>query len=282
MLLGLISREGVTFSHCVPAILQMLLAAPEAAGTDLSRWKVVIGGSALPIGLARRAAAHGIEVWAGYGMSETCPVLTLSQIKPGARFDAEANLERRCKTGLPIPLVQLRVVDRELKERPRDGASVGEVTVRAPWLTAGYVGDEAASEALWQGGWLHTQDVGHIDAEGYLQITDRLKDVIKTGGEWISSLELESHISLHPAVAEVAVVGVPDEHWGERPLALVVAKPEHGLDPAAILDHLKAIVARGMLPRYALPGRVLVIDAIPKTSVGKIDKKQLRQMFASA
>ncbi len=280
-LLGLIAREGVTFSHCVPAILQMLLGAPEADAVDLSRWKVVIGGSALPLGLARRAQERGIDIWSGYGMSETCPVLALAQVKPGPAQAPEADLALRCKTGMPIPLVDLRVVDPDMRPLPWDGKSVGEAVVRAPWTTLGYVGDAAASEALWRGGFLHTQDVAHMDGEAYLQITDRLKDVIKTGGEWVSSLELESLISRHPAVAEAAVIGVADQRWGERPLVLVVAKP--GQDaaalPAIVKAHLQGFLASGAIPRYALPERVLVLEAIDKTSVGKIDKKLLRQKY---
>ena len=281
-ILKLIAQERVTFSHCVPAILQMVLDAPEAAATDLRGWKVVVGGSAMPLGLARRAAERGIEVWCGYGMSETCPVLTCAQVKAGLELDADQELALRCKTGKPLPLVELRIVDPEMRDVPRDGRSVGELVVRAPWLTQAYGGDPAASEQLWRGGYLHTQDVAHIDANGYVQITDRLKDVIKSGGEWISSLELESLISRHPAVAEVAVIGVADAHWGERPLALVVARAEAGVDAEAIRTHLLAFVSAGTLSKAAVPERVLFVEAIDKTSVGKIDKKLLRQKYGAA
>ncbi len=280
-ILKLIAQERVTFSHCVPAILQMVLDAPEAAATDLRGWKVVVGGSAMPLGLARRAAERGIEVWCGYGMSETCPVLTCAQVKAGLELDADQELALRCKTGKPLPLVELRIVDPEMRDVPRDGRSVGELVVRAPWLTQAYGGDPAASEQLWRGGYLHTQDVAHIDANGYVQITDRLKDVIKSGGEWISSLELESLISRHPAVAEVAVIGVADARWGERPLALVVARAEAGVDAEAIRTHLLAFVSAGTLSKAAVPERVLFVEAIDKTSVGKIDKKVLRQKYGA-
>jgi fatty-acyl-CoA synthase len=284
MILKLVVTEGVTYSHCVPAIMQMLLACPAAATTDLGRWKVVIGGSALPLGLARQMTERGIEVWAGYGMSETCPVVTLAQAKPGMPTEGEAALVRKCRTGKPIPLVDLRVVDPDMRDVPADGKSVGEVVLRTPWLTQGYVGNPEASAELWRGGYLHTQDVGFRDADGYLQVTDRLKDVIKTGGEWVSSLHLESLVSQHPAVAEVAVIGVPDARWGERPLVLVVAKQGREADAseAAIRRHLEIQAETGHLARYAVPDRVQIVAAIDKTSVGKIDKKLLRQKYGQA
>jgi fatty-acyl-CoA synthase len=280
-LLGLIAREQVTFSHCVPTLLQMLLASPLSASTDLSRWKVVIGGSALPKGLARAAFDRGIDVFAGYGMSETGPILTLAQLTPEmVGLDATRQVEIRTRTGLPIPLVDLRVADPAMQDLPADGSSAGEVVVRAPWLTRGYLKDAAAGEALWRGGWLHTGDVGYIDPAGYLQITDRMKDVIKSGGEWISSLEIEDLISQLPGIAEVAVVGVPDATWGERAVALIVARGQP--DEASIRLHLQAICDRGALSRWAIPARILFVESIAKTSVGKVDKKALRALLAAA
>jgi len=213
-------------------------------------------------------------------MSETCPLLTVANLKPNMmEWDAEKQVEIRCRTGLPVPNVLLEVVDTEGKPLPHDGKTPGEVVVRAPWLTQGYVGDAAKSEELWANGWLHTGDIGFIDPEGYLQITDRVKDVIKTGGEWISSLALEDIISRHPAVSEAAVIGVPDTKWGERPLAMVVLKA----DAQADADELKAFFAKfaedGVIPKYGVPDRVLIVESIAKTSVGKINKKQLRQDF---
>ena len=139
-------------------------------------------------------------------------------------WDVEKQVEMRCKTGMPVPMVNLEIVDPEGNPVPHDGKATGEVVVRSPWLTQGYLKDPERSEQLWENGWLHTGDIGNIDTEGYLQITDRVKDVIKTGGEWISSLELEDIISQHPAVSEAAVIGVADEKWGERPMALIVFK----------------------------------------------------------
>jgi fatty-acyl-CoA synthase len=281
-LLQLIQRENATFSHCVPTILQMLLSSPQLDKTDLSRWKVIIGGAALPQALAKQARDRGVDIFAAYGMSETCPILTLAQLKPHMLdWDEEQQLAIRCKTGLPIPMVELRVVDDEMNDLPHDGKTPGEVVVRTPWLTQGYLKDPRNSEALWRGGYLHTGDIGVIDAEGYLKITDRLKDVIKTGGEWISSLELEDLILKHPAVAEAAVVGIPDPKWGERPLALVVLRPESALDETAIRDWIRGFADRGVISKWGIPDRVLFIESIPKTSVGKLNKKAMREQYAA-
>ncbi len=284
-LLSLIQRENVTFSHCVPTILQMLLASPKVEEIDLSRWKVTIGGAALPQALAKQARDRGVDIFTAYGMSETCPLLTLAHLKPHMLdWDEERQLEIRCKTGLPLPLVELRVVDEDMNDLPHDGTTSGEVVVRSPWLTQGYLKDPQTSEQLWRGGYLHTGDIGTIDQEGYLKITDRLKDVIKTGGEWISSLELEDLILKHPAVTETAVVGIPDPKWGERPLALVVLKPDRTgqVDEATIRDWLKDFADKGIISKWGIPDRVLFVDSIPKTSVGKLNKKEMRQQYAQA
>ena len=277
-LLRLIAEEGATFTHCVPTILQMLLAAPEVEDTDLSRLKMVIGGSALPRGLAAAAMQRGIDIYAGYGLSETCPVLSFAAVTPGEEEDVAA----RVRTGRPLPLVDLRIVDEEMAEQPRDGASTGEVVVRAPWLNAAYLKDEAASEALWRGGMMHTGDVGHIDAAGNLQITDRMKDVIKSGGEWVSSLALESIASAVSGVGEVAAIGIPDPQWGERPLLLIVGA--EGFDRSAVEEALGSVfdaeVAAGKLSKWAVPKDIRFVAEIAKTSVGKIDKKALRAGLA--
>jgi fatty-acyl-CoA synthase len=281
VLLELLRRERVTFSHCVPTILQMLLASAAAKGLRLDGWKVIIGGAALPQALARQALGLGIDVFTGYGMSETCPVLTLAHLAPGMEaWPADRQAEVRARTGRPIPLVQLRIVDLDMRDVPHDGRTQGELVVRAPWLTCGYLKDPEASERLWAGGWLHTGDIAVIDADGYVRITDRLKDVIKTGGEWISSLALEDLILGHPGVAEVAVIGVPDPKWTERPLAIVVPRPGQQVDEASVRARLQAHVAKGMLPAYAVPGQILFAGALPRTSVGKLDKKALRGQYA--
>lgn len=273
-LLRLIVEEGVSFSHCVPTILQMLLSASEEANTDLSKLKMLIGGSALPHGLAEAAMARGINVYAGYGMSETCPVLTISALNS----TDESSIDPRLKTGNPIPMVDLMTVGQGMTEMPRDGVTVGEIVVRAPWLNAEYVKNPQATDALWEGGYLHTGDVGHIDESGALMITDRMKDVIKTGGEWVSSLELESLASTIKGVEEVAAIGVPDEKWGERPLLLIVR--QDGVDESVIRDSVvtaaQSAVNAGELSKWAVPDQLCFVAEIPKTSVGKIDKKRLR------
>ena len=173
----------------------------------------------------------------------------------------------------------MEITDFEGKPVPHDGKSTGEVVVRTPWLTQGYFKDPERGEELWADGWLHTGDIGWIDKEGYLQITDRLKDVIKTGGEWISSLQLEDIISQHPAVSESAVIGIHDEKWGERPMALVVLKPAFigQVSEEDIKAFCMTFVENGTIPKYGVPSKIAIVDAISKTSVGKINKKQLRQ-----
>jgi fatty-acyl-CoA synthase len=277
-LLQLIDQERASFSHCVPTILHMLLQADPAQSIDLSNWKVVIGGSSLPHGLAANALARGINVFAAYGLSETCPLLTVAQIDP----DHADDLTARCRAGWPAPMVDLRIVDDNLVDVPRDGVTTGEIVARAPWLTEGYVGNEQASAELWRGGYLHTGDVGRFDDVGRLLITDRIKDVIKSGGEWISSLTLESLVSSCDDVAEVAAIAVTDVKWGERPLLLVVpvnAAASERLD-AAIRQLLEAEIAAGRLSKWAMPERIEIVAEIPKTSVGKLDKKAMRQRYA--
>jgi fatty-acyl-CoA synthase len=281
-LVALMQREKVTFSHGVPTLLHMVLNCPAAANADLSGWKVIVGGSALPRGLAQAALGRGIDIFAGYGMSETCPVLTLAQVKTSLLGDPAREVDARTRAGLPVPLVDLRIVDAEMRDVAHDGKSAGEIVARAPWLTQGYYRNPEASETLWEGGFLHTNDIGVIDSDGYLQITDRIKDVIKTGGEWVSSLELEDLISRHPAVSEVAVIGVKDAKWGERPLALVVPKGGNEVDLGAIQQHLGEFVGTGRISKYAVPQQLHIVAAIEKTSVGKIDKKLLRAKYQAA
>ncbi|MBK6596631.1 MAG: fatty acid--CoA ligase [Proteobacteria bacterium] len=283
-LLALREREGVSYSHCVPTILQMLLDAPESATTDLRGWKITVGGAALGESLARAALARGIDVFAAYGMSETCPFLTATRLTGDDQAtDGAAEITRRCRTGLPAPLVDLRIVDAEMQDVPHDGETMGELVVRAPWLTGGYVDDPIATAELWQGGYLHTRDIATIDEQGVVQIRDRLKDVIKTGGEWISSLLLEDLLGRHADVGEVAVVGIADERWGERPVAVVVprAATVNLLDAETLRLHLAAFVQSGQIPKYAVPERIEFVETIPKTSVGKIDKKHLRVMLGA-
>jgi fatty-acyl-CoA synthase len=197
-----------------------------------------------------------------------------------SELEADMQLEYLTKAGLPDLLVDLRLVDEQMHDVPHDGQASGEVVARAPWLTQGYLHDPANSEQLWRGGYLHTSDIGTIDSEGYLQITDRIKDVVKSGGEWISSLAIEDLISQYPGVSEVAVIGKPDEKWGERPLALIVLKREHTgqVTERDIQAHIKVVAGRGVISKWAVPD-VLFVDVLERTSVGKLDKKLLRQKY---
>ncbi|NMV38095.1 fatty acid--CoA ligase [Ralstonia insidiosa] len=292
LLIRLARQEGATFSHCVPTVLHMVLSAPEAQGVDFGGWKILIGGSALSRTLCMQALARNIDIYSGYGMSETCPLLTLAQMKtdlleeieeiegPQARREREIDL--RLLPGMPILMAQVRVVDSDMQDVPIDGESCGEVVVRAPYLTQGYLKNPEASTALWDGGWMHTGDIARFDRDGYLQLVDRAKDVIKSGGEWISSIDLENAIGQHPGVNEVAVIGVADAKWGERPLALVVPRPGVTLDAEALRQHLLDMADAGAMSRYAVPERIQLVTEIEKTSVGKIDKKRLRQHYDTA
>jgi fatty-acyl-CoA synthase len=283
MLVKLIKDEGVTFTHGVPTILQMLLDAAAAENVDLKGLKMVIGGSALPKALAKRALVAGIDIFAGYGMSETGPLAAVSHVRSkDLTGDPDGEVEFRTKAGIAGPLVDLRIVDLDMKSVPHDGKSAGEIVLRAPWLTQGYFNNPEGSEQLWAGGYLHTSDIAVVDANGYVHITDRIKDVIKTGGEWVSSLQIEDLISQCAGVAEVAVIGVKDEKWGERPLALVVkrASDAKGVSDVVIRDHLKVFADKGIISKYGIPAKILFIDNIPKTSVGKINKKELREQYS--
>ena len=282
-LLKLIEKEGVTFSHCVPTILQMLLNCPTIDQVDLSGWKVTIGGARLPKGLARAAKKIGIEIQAGYGMSETCPVIsTAAPMEHMLNWEDDPLLDVIIKTGRPLPLVEFEVFDANEKPLPRNGQTSGEVVMRAPWLTEGYFKEPDKTKELWRNGWLHSGDVGHIDANGYLQITDRIKDVIKSGGEWISSLDLENLMSQHEAVLESAAIGIPDEKWGERPMLIVILKPEYRgkVTVTEFKQFMQKFAEEGKLPKYGVPDLYEFVDEIPKTSVGKLDKKELRRFYA--
>ena len=282
-ILELIRTEKITFSHCVPTILQMLMTDPDCRHTDLSNWKVIIGGSKLSRGQAKAARDLGMTVFTGYGMSETCPIISLSLPKPHMLdWDEDRILDVITKTGTPIPLVEVEVVDEEDRPKPHDGETTGEVVFRAPWLTEGYHKAPEKTRELWRNGYLHSGDVGHIDDEGYLQVTDRIKDVIKSGGEWVSSLDLENILSQHEAVLESAAIGIQDAKWGERPLMLVVLKDmfKGQVTEGDLKVYMKQAAEEGRLPRYGVPDTIVLLDALPKTSVGKLNKKQMRLDFS--
>ena len=277
LLVRLWRDEQVTFSHCVPTILQMVMHAKAAEGVDFAGWKLIIGGSALNTSLYRAAKAKGIQLTAAYGMSETCPLISCAHINDELRAAGDdEQVTYRVKAGIPVPLVDAALMDAEGRFLAHDGESQGELVLRAPWLTQGYFREPQKGAELWEHGWMHTGDVACIDSMGYIDIRDRIKDVIKTGGEWVSSLELEDLISQHAAVREVAVVGVPDPQWGERPFALLVLRDGQALDARQLKEHLKPFVEQGHINKWAIPTQVAIVTEIPKTSVGKLDKKRIR------
>jgi fatty-acyl-CoA synthase len=278
-LVRLYREEKVSFSHCVPTILQMILGCDEAQRTDFDGWKMLLGGSALTQGLAAQATTRGMRVHSGYGMSETCPLLCLTHLSAAElEQPAPAQVAARIKTGVAVPMVDLRIIDADGNEVVHDGEALGEIVVRAPWLTQGYLNAPEQGAQLWENGWMHTGDIGSIDPMGVVEIKDRIKDVIKTGGEWISSLELESLISEHPAVSAVAVVGVPDPQWGERAVALVVSE---GITAQMLLTHLHQYVESGRINKWAIPRQIRLVAELPKTSVGKINKRLIREQVVS-
>ena len=280
MLLKLIKSEGVTFTHGVPTILQMLLNVAAAEKVDLAGLKMVIGGSALPKALAKQALAAGIDIFGGYGMSETGPIAAVAHVRSrDLSGDPDQEVEFRTRAGMVAPLVDLRIVDPGMNDIAHDGKSAGEIVLRSPWLTQGYFDNPESSEQLWAGGYLHTNDIAVVSPDGYVHITDRLKDVIKTGGEWVSSLQIEDLITQCPGVAEAAVIGVKDDRWGERPLALVVKSGGGALTDEAVKSHLKRFADRGVISKYGIPEKILFVDSFPKTSVGKINKKELREQY---
>ena len=277
LLVDLWKREKVTFSHCVPTILQMILNAKGAVGVDFGGWKLIIGGSALNRSLYEASKARGIQLTAAYGMSETCPLISCAHINEELLAGSEdERTTYRIKAGVPVPMVETAIMTADGRFLPHDGEAQGELVLRAPWLTQGYFREPQKGEELWEHGWLHTGDVATLDGMGFIDIRDRIKDVIKTGGEWISSLELEDLISRHPAVREVAVVGIADPQWGERPFALLVLREGAELDARGLKEHLKPFVEQGHINKWAIPTQIALVTDIPKTSVGKLDKKRIR------
>lgn len=260
-----------TMAAAVPTVLTAALRHADEHSVDCSCFRVVFcGGAALPRSLAEGfLERHGVKVIQGWGLTETSPVIAVAQPPRGCASEEE--IEWATKTGRMIPGVELRVCDGE-HILPWDGESIGEFEARGPWITASYYGNPAPDR--FHEGWLRTGDVGTMDERGYVHITDRSKDVIKSGGEWVSSVELENAIMGHPDVLEAAVIGVPDEKWDERPLACVVPRPGSTVNATQIREYLVPRVAK-----WWLPERWAFIAEVPKTSVGKFDKKALRSMY---
>jgi fatty-acyl-CoA synthase len=269
-LAAFVAAERPSLSAGVPTVWNGVLALGEQTDLDLSSLqRVIIGGAAVPRAMIERFHdRYGIEVIQGWGMTEMSPLGAVS-IPPPGTLDWASELDWRAKTGRVIPGVDLRITDEMGEEQPWDGKAIGEIEVRGPWVTASYLGVE--DPGRFHDGWLRTGDVGTVDPKGYIQIVDRAKDVIKSGGEWISTVDLENAIVAHPDVVEAAVIGVADERWDERPLAVVVVADGARLTPTALSGFLHDRVAR-----WWVPERWSFVDEVPKTSVGKYDKKALR------
>ena len=267
-----------TVSGAVPTVWNDVLGHLDAKvkdGTpaDLASLRLVLcGGSAVPVSLQRALEErHGIHIRQAWGMTETSPVASVAAVPAGVEGDAAWRY--RGGQGRPLPGVEARIIGDEGTALPHDGASVGELEVRGPWVTGGYYKDPDPEK--FHDGWLRTGDVGHIDELGYITLTDRAKDVIKSGGEWISSVDLESALMGHPDVVEAAVVAIPDEKWQERPLASVVVREGAQVTPEALREFLSEHFAK-----WQLPDAWAFIEAVPRTSVGKFDKKVLRKHYA--
>jgi len=267
-----IAAERPTVSAAVPTVWADLYRYGTDHHLDVSSLRfVVCGGAALPRSLMERFEARdGLRLIQGWGMTETSPVGAVGHPPSDVPLGSPEEMDWRAKTGRIIPGVEARIVGEDDTELPWDGESVGEIEVRGPWITTSYSGDPAAEK--FHDGWLRTGDVGTMTSNGYLQITDRAKDVIKSGGEWISSVELENALVAHPHVVEAAVIGIPDPRWDERPLACVVADGD--VDPHELKDFLAGVVAK-----WQAPENWAFVEAIPKTSVGKLDKKALRAQY---
>ena len=283
-LLDLMQQEQPTMSLGVPTIWLTLIQAYERGLAEQpGRWKLpegmrsLVGGAAVPESLIRAYAKHGVAITQGWGMTETSPLATVSTPTVALQGASEDELYRRAAmAGMPVPLVDLRIRGDDGTDAAWDGATMGEVQVRGPFITGSYHEVPVTEDKFTADGWLRTGDVATVDALGFLRITDRTKDLIKSGGEWISSVDLENALMAHPAVAEAAVIAVRDEKWGERPLACVVPRAGQGATRESLDAHL---LAHGFA-KWQLPDRYETLEAIPRTSTGKFWKLKLRQQFA--
>jgi fatty-acyl-CoA synthase len=268
----MVTEKKPTISGAVPTVLNDMLRWSETHPVDFSSIRFMMcGGSAVPRALMEAYRdRHGIRLVQGWGMTETSPLAAIAL--PPKNAASEEDMDWRAKTGRNVPGVELRIVDDAGATLPWDGNAVGEIQIRGPWVTGSYYLDEDAQK--FQDGWLRTGDVGSIDPRGFIQITDRAKDVIKSGGEWISSMDLENQLMAHPDVIEAAVIGVPDARWDERPLACVVLGENASVRP----EELRAFLA-DRVARWWLPSKWAFIEQVPKTSVGKFDKKVLRARY---
>ena len=283
-LLDLIQQEPPTLSLGVPTIwLGLIQRFERALAEEPGRWKLpagmrsMVGGAAVPEALIRSFARHGVWIVQGWGMTETSPLATVS-VRDDFAPEAE-RFRRAAMAGVPVPLVELRIRADDCSDAPWDGKSVGEIQCRGPFITGSYHGVPVSEDKFTDDGWLRTGDVAAMDDHAYLRITDRTKDLIKSGGEWISSVDLEKALMGHPAIAEAAVIAIPDAKWSERPLACVVIKPGQGEDRAVLVSALSTHLAASGFARWQLPERYEFIDAVPRTSTGKFWKLKLRERF---
>jgi fatty-acyl-CoA synthase len=286
-LLDLMQLEPPTLSLGVPTIWMSLIQAYDASllegSPNKGRWKLpanmrsLVGGAAVPEALIRAFDAHGIWILQGWGMTETSPVCTISYPKAELKnASADERYRRAAMAGVPVPLVELRVRGDDGQNQPWDGKNIGEIQVRGPFITGSYHEVATDEEKFTSDGWLRTGDVASVDALGFVKITDRTKDLIKSGGEWISSVDLENALMSHGAVAEAAVIAIADDKWGERPLACVVMKPGQ----TATAAELNTTLLNHGFAKWQLPDRYERIDAVPRTSTGKFWKMKLRERFA--
>ena len=269
----LIEGERCTTMACVPTIYADLLRYADTEHPDLSSLQCAIcGGATMPLALAQAfQERHGVPLLHAWGMTETSPMCTVAHAPPG--LDVDEQWAIRATQGRAVPFVELRLVDDAGQEVAWDGSSTGEIEVRGPWIASAYYKEDDPEK--FDRGWLRTGDIAHLDPAGRVTITDRSKDVIKSGGEWISSVELENQLMAHPAVREAAVIAAPDEHWGERPLACVVLEEAAVASAGELVEHL-----RGRVAKWWLPEEFAFVSEVPKTSVGKFDKKRLRAALA--
>jgi fatty-acyl-CoA synthase len=269
-LVKLIVDEEVTLAPAVPTIWRDVLRYADEHQPDLSRLRVICGGSAVPLDLMQAfEERHGVVITQAWGMTETSPLGSVARVPKDA--DGDEAWRYRASAGRIMPLVEARIVGDDGEEVEWNGEATGELEVRGPWIASDYYEDPAGAEKF-HDGWLRTGDIAAIDPRGYIRITDRAKDVIKSGGEWISSVELEGELMAHPDVLEAAVIAKPDERWQERPLACVVCCDGAEVTAEQLREHLASRVAK-----WWLPDEIAFIDEVPKTSVGKFDKKVLRK-----
>ncbi|QAU13451.1 fatty-acid--CoA ligase [Halorubrum sp. BOL3-1] len=278
-LAALIEEEGVTISAGVPTVWLGLREYIEAGNeVDLSALDtVIVGGAAAPKALIEWYDDRGVEVLHAWGMTEVSPIGTVSHLKDDLRgADYETQVDKRAKQGLVAPGLEFEVIDEDGEEIPWDGEAFGELRIRGPWVTKEYFKRPEANEQEFVDGWLKTGDVVTVDGDGYMQLVDRTKDVIKSGGEWISSVELENAIMAYDGVSEAAVVGVPHERWQERPVAFVVVAD--GVEREELVDRIETGL-REEYPKWWVPDAVEFIDEVPKTATGKFSKKDLREQY---